>query len=173
MAKDPDRYSDSLPANPLNQWPWSGDISQWIRTLWFPWSDFLNSTTGEKQVGLVNVMVDEMESGNAERERKIVTGVASYGKQLDRINDALNVIIALMLSQTDVSKLKQDDRRALENFSKMFKQIAAAKGERVAPTEADLDRFIEDIRELKDREPKAYKNMLKKLREFTKAERPE
>src|SRR3712207_7671947 len=105
-VKEHERYSNRLPSNPLNQWPWSGDVSQWIRTLWFPWSDFLNSTIGEKQVGLVNVMVDEMESGNAERERKIVTGVASYGKQLDRINDALNFVIALMLSQTDVSKLK-------------------------------------------------------------------
>jgi hypothetical protein len=171
MAKDRERYSNPLPSNPLNQWPWSGDVNQWIRTLWFPWSDFLNSTTGEKQVGLVNVMVDEMESGNAEREQKIVTGVASYGKQLDRINDALNTVIALMLSQADVSKLKQDDRRALENFSQMFKEIAAAKGERIAPTEADLANFLEDIRDLKGREPQAYKNMLKKLREFTKAER--
>jgi hypothetical protein len=88
MPKDPGQHPDSLPANPLYQWPFGGDVSQWIRTLWFPWSDFLNSTTGEKQVGLINVMVDEMESGNAERERKIVTGVASYGKQLDLINDA-------------------------------------------------------------------------------------
>jgi hypothetical protein len=141
--------------------------------MWLPWSDFLNSTTGEKQVGLINVMVDEMKSGNAERERKIVTGVASYGKQLDRINDALNTLIALMLSQTDPSKLNQDDWKALEGFSEMFQQIAEAKGELVRPTEADLDRFLEHVRGLKDREPRAYKNMLKKLREFTKAERSE
>jgi hypothetical protein len=172
-VKDPDRHSNSLPSNPLCQWPWGGDVSQWIRTMWLPWSDFLNSTTGEKQVGLVNVMVDEMESGNAEREREIVTGVASYGKQLDRINDALNTVITLTLSQTDLSELNQDDRRSLENFSEMFKQIAEAKGERVRPTEADLDSFLEHIRDLKDREPRAYKNMLKKLREFTKAERSE
>jgi hypothetical protein len=119
------------------------------------------------------VMVDEMESGNAEREREIVTGVASYGKQLDRINDALNTVITLTLSQTDLSELNQDDRRSLENFSEMFKQIAEAKGERVRPTEADLDSFLEHIRDLKDREPRAYKNMLKKLREFTKAQRSE
>ena len=171
MTKDPDRYSHSHPANPLYQLPWGGDVSQWIRTMWLPWSDFLNSTTGEKQVGLVNVMVDEMESGNAERERKIVTGVASYGRQLDRINDALNTVITLLLSQTDHSKLNQHDQRALENFSDMFRQIAEAKGERVTPTEADLDIFLEHVRDLKDREPKAYKDMLKKLREFTKAER--
>jgi hypothetical protein len=53
----------------------------------------------------------------------------------------------------------------------MFKEIAAAKGERIAPTEADLANFLEDIRDLKGREPQAYKNMLKKLREFTKSER--
>ena len=171
MAKDREQYSNSLPSNPLNQWPWSGDVNQWMRTLWFPWSDFLKSTTGEKQVGLINVMVDEMKAGNAEREWKIVTDVASYGKQLDRINDALHTVIALMLSQTETSKLKQDDRRALENFSEMFKEIAAAKGERIAPTDADLDGFLEEIRDLKDREPQVYRNMLKKLREFTKTER--
>ena len=171
MPKDPAQHPDSLPANPLYQWPFGGDVSQWIRTLWFPWSDFLNSTTGEKQVGLINVMVDEMESGNAERERKIVTGVASYGKQLDRINDALNALIGLMLSQRSVSELSKDDRKAFDEFSEMFKQIAEAKGEHIRPTEANLELFLENIRDLEEQDPKAYKSMLKRLREFTKSER--
>jgi hypothetical protein len=173
MPKDPGQHPDSLPANPLYQGPFGGDVSQWIRTLWFPWSDFLNSTTGEKQVGLINVMVDEMESGNAERERKIVTGVASYGKQLDRISDALNAMIGLMLSQRSVSELSQDDRKAFDEFSEMFKQIAEAKGEHITPTEANLELYLENIRDLKERDPKAYKSMLKRLRQFTKSERSE
>jgi hypothetical protein len=171
MPKDPGQHHDSLPANPLYQWPFGGDVSQWIRTLWFPWSDFLNSTTGEKQVGLINVMVDEMESGNAERERKIVTGVASYGKQLDLINDALNALIGLMLSQRSVSELSKDDREAFDEFSEMFKQISEAKGEHIRPTEANLELFLENIRDLEEQDPKVYKSMLKKLREFTKSER--
>ena len=173
MPKAPGQHPDSLPANPLYQGPFGGDVSQWIRTLWFPWSDFLKSTTGEKQVGLINVMVDEMESGNAERERKIVTGVASYGKQLDRISDALNAMIGLMLSQRSVSELSQDDRKAFDEFSEMFKQIAEAKGEHITPTEANLELYLENIRDLKERDPNAYKSMLKRLRQFTKSERSE
>jgi len=116
-------------------------------------------------------MVDEMESGNAERERKIVTGVASYGKQLDLINDALNALIGLMLSQRSVSELSKDDRKAFDEFSEMFKQIAEAKGEHIRPTEANLELFLENIRDLEEQDPKAYKSMLKRLREFTKSER--
>src|SRR3712207_8486688 len=57
---------------------------------------------------------------------------------------------SLMLSQTDLSTLTQDHRRALENFSDMFRQIAEAKGERVTPTEADLDILLEHVRDLKE-----------------------
>jgi hypothetical protein len=53
----------------------------------------------------------------------------------------------------------------------MFKQIAEAKGEHIRPTEANLELFLENIRDLEEQDPKAYKSMLKRLREFTKSER--
>jgi len=58
-----------------------------------PWSDFMKSTVGQGQFGLVNVMVGEMESGDPEQEREIVTGVASYGKQLGRMMNALSMVV--------------------------------------------------------------------------------
>lgn len=118
-------------------------------------------------------MLDEMETGSAEREREIVTNVARYGKQLGRVNDAFNVVISLLLSQVEASCLEPDERRALEDSSRMFKEIAEAKGEHPAPTEKGLDLFLGDIRDLKDRDPQTYDTMLKKLREFSEAERPE
>ena len=38
-------------------------------------------------------------------------------------------MIGLMLSQRSVSELSKDDRKAFDEFSEMFKQIAEAKGE--------------------------------------------
>jgi uncharacterized protein with ATP-grasp and redox domains len=83
----------------------------------------------------------------------------------------LNAMIGLMLSQRSVSELSKDDRKAFDEFSEMFKQIAEAKGEHTSPTEANLELFLENIRDLEEQDPKAYKNMLKRLREFTKSER--
>jgi hypothetical protein len=53
----------------------------------------------------------------------------------------------------------------------MFKQIAEAKGEHIKPTKANLELFLENIRDLEEQDPKAYKSMLKRLREFTRSER--
>jgi hypothetical protein len=173
MTNDPARPTSSLPAGSRYTSPFGGNVDQAIRTWWFPWSDFLNSITGQEQIGLINI-INEQQAGNVEKEERIVAGVASYGKQLGRINDALNVLISRMdISQIDDSDLHQDERRALEDFSKMFKEIAAAKGESVAPTEQDLDRFLGEIRDLKGRDSETYQNMLRKMRDFAESESPE
>ncbi len=70
---------------------------------------------------LFNV-VNEIESGNAARERAVVVlSVASYGKRSGRIHDALNMVISLVISQSEASRLRPDKPRALGVFSRMFK----------------------------------------------------
>jgi hypothetical protein len=63
---------------------------------------------------------DEVE--NSRQEEEIIEGVASYGKKLGRISDVLNVLIPLVISQRDRANLKQDERRALEDFSASIKK---------------------------------------------------
>jgi hypothetical protein len=107
---------------------------------WGPWLEQYTKTitdteTETGQVGLFNIMIDGMNSKNPIQERNIVTGVASYGRQLGRVGDALNVLIRLVVSRMDDSDLKQDELRALEAFTQMFEEIAKIKGEHVPPDE--------------------------------------
>ena len=107
---------------------------------WGPWLEQYTKTitdteTETGQVGLFIIMIDGMNSKNPIQERNIVTGVASYGRQLGRVGDALNVLIRLVVSRMDDSDLKQDELRALEAFTQMFEEIAKIKGEHVPPDE--------------------------------------
>lgn len=126
--------------------------------------------TGQGEVVLFNA-TNEIESGNAEREREIAAGDARYGKRLGRTNDALNGVISLVVSQPDASRRGLDTRQALGVFSRMFKEIAEAKGEHVSPTEQNLDIFLGDVGELKTQDPETYGKMIRRLREFAETGR--
>jgi len=126
--------------------------------------------TGRGEVVLFNV-TNEIESGNAKREREIAARDARYGKRLGRTNDALNGVISLVVSQSDASRRGLDTRQALGVFSRMFKEIAEAKGEHVSPTEQNLDIFLGDVGELKTQDPETYGKMIRRLREFAETGR--
>jgi hypothetical protein len=118
-------------------------------------------------------MTEEMNSKNPSLEEDIVRKTASYGKQLGRINDALSVLISLVILQRDLANLQPDERRSLQDFSELFRKIAEQKGEHVAPTEADLDLFLHEIKSLEVKDPPTYKRMMMKLREYAAGDRPE
>jgi len=168
MADNTASNSDFLPTG-------NDAVNQWIRMFWGPWLEQYTKTitdteTETGQVGLFNIMIDGMNSKNPIQERKIVTGVASYGRQLGRISDALNVLIPLVVSRMGASDLKQDEQRALEAFTQMFKEIAKIKGEHVAPDETQLELLFGEIRDLKGRDDKTYRHLLEMLREFAETE---
>ena len=74
---------------PVFRLPMSGNVTQTIN----PWTWFFNPVGS--QVGLVNIELGQ--SSNPAVEEEILSDVASYGKQLGRIEDALLVL----LPQTD------------------------------------------------------------------------
>lgn len=74
---------------PVFRLPLSGNVTQTIN----PWTWFFNPVGS--QVGLVNIELGQ--SSNPAVEEEILSDVASYGKQLGRIEDALLVLLA----QTD------------------------------------------------------------------------
>lgn len=65
--------------------PLSGNVAQTIN----PWTMLFNPVGS--QIGLVNI--DLGESSQPEVEQEVLTSVASYGKQLGRIEDALIVLL--------------------------------------------------------------------------------
>jgi hypothetical protein len=132
--------------------PLSGDVTQAIN----PWSWWLSSM---RQFGFVNI--NQMESSNPEMEREILENVASYGRQLGRIIEALSVA----LEHTQFSNLTEDEQQALECFTEMATEIAAVKGGYVTLSEETLDHFLAGIRRLKDKDPQTYQNVVDRLRQ--------
>jgi hypothetical protein len=64
--------------------PLSGNVTQTIN----PWTPFFNPVGS--QIGLVNINLGN--SSNPEIEEQVLSDVASYGKQLGRIEDVLAVL---------------------------------------------------------------------------------
>lgn len=96
--------------------PLSGNVSQTIN----PWTFLFNPQGG--QYGLVNVNLGN--SSNPSVEQDVLTDVASYGKQLGRIEDALTVLLAHFHPK---EPLKAHEKAAIHNLNRMLEDIADVK----------------------------------------------
>ncbi len=141
--------------------PFSGDVTQAIN----PWSWWIR---GSQQAGFININTSRTD--NPELERRIVENVASYGRQLGRIVEALQVVVAHLPAEG----LAPEERDALRSFTGMAEQIAAVKDAAAAapPTVAKLDRFIADIEALRSSEPDRYRDLVDRIRDAFPPEPP-
>jgi hypothetical protein len=85
-----------------------------------PWTAF-RSPIGT-QMGLVNVAIGQ--SSEPAVEQDVLSEVASYGKQLGRIGDALIVLLAHFHPMTP---LTEEETAAIDGLKMMLGQIAAVK----------------------------------------------
>ena len=119
-----------MPADPRTTpfgffWPLSGDVTQ----AWATWTRMMG------QWGLININVGGHGTSVPALERRIVDEVASYGRQLGRISEALEALIEATVTEEvadgqrlDRSKLKRDEQiAALLEFRAMLRQIEAVK----------------------------------------------
>ena len=96
---------------PTFKLPLSGDVVQSIN----PFTAFM---TGG-QFGLVNINMGQ--SSEPKVEEEVLSDVASYGKQLGRIGDALMVLLAHFKPQTP------DETKAITALNEMLEKIADVK----------------------------------------------
>jgi hypothetical protein len=144
-----DSYGSQL-LNPWQAWlsmfglraPLSGNVAQ----------DIAPSIGG--QLGLLNI--NTTSSGNPELEHRIVTQVASYGRQLGRLIEAVNVL-AQHQSRHD---LGEAEIHALDQLQKLAEQIAAVK-EHAA--REHIDRIVGDVRTL-SKNPEANAEAIRRIR---------
>jgi hypothetical protein len=99
------------------RFPLSGDVSQTIN----PWTWVYNMQAN--QIGLFNLNIDLGQSSDPDVEYKVLS-VASYGKQLGRIGDVLEMLIARLPKDLELTK---DERDAVSDFETMRREIAAAR----------------------------------------------
>jgi hypothetical protein len=142
-----------MPPNPtITKMPLSGDVLQTINP-WTWWNTAVNQLGG--QFGLINI--NTMASGNPVLENEIVQNVASYGKQLGRITEVLNVLIAKDLTLSDLNPKEQ---QTITAFQDMVAKIDAAKDNRT-PTlsTTETDRFLNHLMALKQTNPTHYNTL--------------
>jgi hypothetical protein len=101
---------------PTFKLPLSGDVVQAIN----PWTAFM-SPIGS-QIGLFSVTIGQ--SSEPAVEAEVLSSVASYGKQLGRIGDALIVLLAHFHPTTP---LTNEETAAIDDLKEMLKQIADIK----------------------------------------------
>ena len=139
----------------------SDPFSAWAR-MWAPSWLFAPETDTETNTITVGgdflaVLTQGMSTADAAQEQRIIQGVASYGRQLGRISDVLNVLMSLV----DTTGLNPDQQQKLDDFYEMLEQITKEK------VENQLDLLLKEIGDLKDQDKGKYQELVKKLRDFT------
>jgi hypothetical protein len=99
--------------------PLSGDVTQTIA----PWTAFL--AAWGSQVGLVNINLGK--SSDPQIEQEVLSEVASYGRQLGRIEEALAVLLRHFRPQTE---LTGEEEAAIRDLKRMLDDIADVKKRR-------------------------------------------
>src|SRR4051794_6517149 len=103
--------------------PLSGNVTQSIN----PWNWFFNPVGS--QVGLINIELGR--SSNPAVEEEVLTEVASYGKQLGRIEDALMALLAHFRPE---HPLTPEEQRAIDDLRALVEEIADVKAKHRPPT---------------------------------------
>ncbi len=92
--------------------PLSGPVAQWFQFLTSVFAPFSG------QIGFINVNLGR--SSNPTVEKDVVSEVASYGKQLGRIEDGLVVLLKYLPRD----KLEPKETKAVEALERMLNDIA-------------------------------------------------
>ncbi|HEX4860289.1 MAG TPA: hypothetical protein VFV07_03570 [Rhizomicrobium sp.] len=108
---------------PTFKLPLSGNVTQSIN----PWTWIFNPMGS--QVGLININLGK--SSNPDVEQEVLDDVASYGRQLGRIGDALLVLV----DHFPDDKLAPKEKKAFADLRAMLAEIAAVKA-KYPPTTA-------------------------------------
>jgi hypothetical protein len=95
--------------------PLSGNVSQTIN----PWNWFSNIL--DSQLGIININLGR--SSDPLLEQAILTEVGTYGRQLGRMGEALEVL----LNHVKLDELQPDERKKITAFLYLQDEIATVK----------------------------------------------
>lgn len=111
------------------------------------------------------VTYQAMSAGDAALEKSIVEKVASYGRQLGRITDALAVLVRSARGE----KPDAEDRKALDAFVALAAEIDAAKARYTGTDAESLARLERSLDYLKRKDRDAYEHLRLRLQRLLQA----
>jgi hypothetical protein len=124
----------ATPFDPFGVWEaWRRTTSVWN----LPWSGPVEESAG--QIGFVNIATG---SGDPALERRIVEQVASYGRQLGWVVDALDALVRTAREES----ARDGDAAALEKIVALRAGVERVKRDTAAER---VDRLVADIRALR------------------------
>ena len=103
---------------PVFKLPLSGDVVQSIN----PWTSLFSPSVANMASGTVNINLGQ--SSEPKVEAEVLSDVASYGKQLGQIGDALIVLLKYL---PEHPPLNHEDKAAIEALKKLLDEIADKK----------------------------------------------
>lgn len=153
-ATDPPASRGTTPADLWQAWwrmlgirfPLSGDAVQ---------GDIEPALVRGGQLGFLNI--NTTRAGDPSLERQIITEVASYGRQLGRLVDAVGVLSR----HQDRDGMTADDLHALDQLQELADRIDATKARAAAER---IDQIVADVKALQV-DPEANRDALRLLRE--------
>lgn len=103
-------------------------------------------------------------AGDVDVENTVLREVGSYGMQLGRIIDVLEVLVARL----PPDKLTPQEHSVLDRFHELSKKVTAAVATVKGPKEkdttlADVDRLISGLQSLASSDPAAYRMLVARL----------
>lgn len=133
--------------------PLSGDVTQTLN----PFQFWIKSMS--QQSGFINI--NNIHSGDPDLERKIVENVAGYGKQLGILMD----LMAVMVDKLEEKDLTEPQCRSVEKFKVLDEHIRQAKWDhsKAGLTTTAVDRLMEDVTILKEKDPITYKKLVERI----------
>lgn len=145
-------------ANSVNL-PLSGAVTQAIN----PWELWIKSISS--QMGLINIR--NTTSSDPEFEQKVIQDIASYGKQLGKINDVLMAFINNPNLEEMFDKMTEEQKQAINEFKHIVSEIEQMKKVWKSPPKllASLDSMVKEIKALESQDPKSYEKAIKKIKD--------
>ena len=126
----------------------SGDVTQ-------PWSWWYQ---------LAPITINQMKTGDAQKELQIVQEVASYGRQLGRIIEVMDV----MLEKVPLEKLTEMEQEAIDDFQEMSEKVRAVKEGYKPASEKSIDKMLAALAYWKENNPEFYREAKERLEEELK-----
>jgi hypothetical protein len=145
------------------------------QNIWFPFQDAFERFTINPMTNWQRFFNPQFfinyNAGDVEAENNVLQQVGSYGKQLGKIINVLDVLVARLPQD----QLTPQERRTLDEFrdlsEKVSAAVAAVKGPREQGiTQANIDRMIESLQSMARSDPAAHRYLIDRLKGAIAAE---